>query len=84
MQFLCELFKKLVRTFLMYWGKSYTTYIKQVLACDFQITLENGNIDGGGKECNFSLIIYKKNVCYFSYQSTPPTLLRLESPNLYT
>ena len=28
-------------------GKSYTTYIKWVLSCDFQITLENGNLDGG-------------------------------------
>ena len=34
--------------FLSVWGMSYTSYIKQVLSCDFQITPENGNIDGGG------------------------------------
>ena len=28
---------------------SYTSYIKQVLSCDFQITPTNGNIDGGGQ-----------------------------------
>ena len=33
----------------MYVGKSYATYVKQVLSCDFQITLENGNIDGGAE-----------------------------------
>ena len=27
---------------------SFTSYIKRVLSCDFQITSENGNIDGGG------------------------------------
>ena len=49
MQFLCELFMKLVTNFEVYGGgKSYTSYIKRVLSCDFQITLENGNIDGGG------------------------------------
>ena len=30
------------------WGMSYTSYIKRVLSCDFQITPANGNIDGGG------------------------------------
>ena len=28
---------------------SYTSYIKRVLSCDFQITSENGNINGGGR-----------------------------------
>ena len=28
-------------------------------------------------------LFWKKIVCYFSYPSTPPTLLMLESPNLY-
>ena len=28
---------------------SYTSYIKRVLSCDFQITSGNGNIDGGGR-----------------------------------
>ena len=28
---------------------SYTSYIKRVLSCDFQITPANGNIDGGGR-----------------------------------
>ena len=36
--------------FLSAWGGvSFTSYIKQVLSCDFQITPENGNIDGGGR-----------------------------------
>ena len=34
---------------------------KRVLSCDFQITLKNGNIDEGGRECNFSLTILKEN-----------------------
>ena len=34
--------------FLSVWGMHYTSYIKRVLSCDFQITLANGNIDGGG------------------------------------
>ena len=38
-------------------GGSYTTYTKRVLSCDFQITLENGNIDG----CNFLLTILKES-----------------------
>ena len=59
----------------MYGGKSYTSYIKRVLSCDFQILSENGNIDGGGR-------ILKEN-CYFSLPASPPTLLMLESPNLY-
>ena len=42
-------------------GKSYTTYIKRVLSCDFQITLKNRNTDGGGVECNFSLTILKES-----------------------
>ena len=42
-------------------GGSYTTYIKRVLSCYFQITLKNGNIDGGGGECNFLLTILKEN-----------------------
>ena len=62
-------------------GGSYTTYIKRVLSCDFQITIKNGNIDGGGGECYFILKILKI-VCYFTYSSTS-TLLMLESPNLY-
>ena len=61
----------------MYRGNSYTTHIKRVLSCDFRITLANGNINGGGG-------FWKKIVCYFRYPSTPPTLLMLESPNLYT
>ena len=59
----------------------FTTYIKRVLSSDFQITLKNGNIDGGGGECYFILTILKI-VCYFSYPSTS-TLLMLESPTLY-
>ena len=35
--------------FEVYGGKSYTTYIKRVLSCDLQITLENRNLDGGGQ-----------------------------------
>ena len=42
-------------------GGSYRTYIKRVLSCYFQITLKNGNIDGGGGECNFLLTILKEN-----------------------
>ena len=38
------------------------------LSCDFQIILENGNIDGGGG----GRIL--KKICYFSNPSTPPTL----------
>ena len=34
--------------FLSVWGMSYTSYIKRVLSCDFQVTPANGNIDGGG------------------------------------
>ena len=52
MQFLCELFMKLVKK-IKCMGESYTSYIKRLLSCDFQITLKNGNIDGGGGECNF-------------------------------
>ena len=49
MQFLCEFFKELVKFFKCIWGggKSYTTYLKQVLSYDFHISLKNGNIDGG-------------------------------------
>ena len=60
----------------MYGGKSYTSYIKRVLSCDFLITLENGNKDGGGG-------FWKKIVCYFSLPASPPALLMLVSPNLY-
>ena len=35
--------------------------MKRVLACDFQITLKNENIDRGGGDCNFSLTILKEN-----------------------
>ena len=31
------------------------------MSCDFQITLKNGNIGGGGTECNFSLTILNEN-----------------------
>ena len=61
--------------FFKYEGKSHSSYIKRVLSCDFQITSENGNIDGGGR-------ILKEN-CYFSLPASPPTLLMLESLNLY-
>ena len=54
---------------------SYTSYIKRVLSCDFQINPANGNIDGG-RFC-------KKIVCYFSLPASSPALLMLESPNLY-
>ena len=40
---------EIVYNFLSVWGKSYTSYIKRVLSCDFQITLENRNVDGGGR-----------------------------------
>ena len=33
----------------------FTTYIKRVLSCDFQITLKNGNIDGGGRRMLFHI-----------------------------
>ena len=59
MQFLRYFFTKLVH--ICIWGKSYTSYIKWVLSCDFLITPENGNIDGGGGECNFSSTILKEN-----------------------
>ena len=54
---------KLFRNFQIYGGKSYTSYIKRVLSCDFQITIKNRSIDGGGPggECNFSLTILKEN-----------------------
>ena len=55
---------------------SNTSYIKRVLSCDLQITIENGNIDGGGG-------FLKKIVCYFSLPASSPALLMLESPNLY-
>ena len=35
--------------FKVYGGMSYTSCIKRVLSCDFQITSKNGNIDGGGR-----------------------------------
>ena len=54
-------------------GMSYTSYIKRVLSCDFQITSENGNIDGGGG-------FWKKIVYYFSLPASSPALLMLESP----
>ena len=77
-------FTKLVKFCLMYWGKSYTTYIKQVLSCDFQIILENGNLDGGGGENVIShWQLWKKIVCYFSYPSTSLILLMLESRNMH-
>ena len=60
MQFLFEFLKKFVKNFSVR-GKSYATYIKRVLSCDFQITLKKGNIDGGGGEDNFSLTILKEN-----------------------
>ena len=53
---------------------SYTSNIKRVLSCDFQITPANGNIDGGGR-------ILKEN-CLLPASS--PALLMLESPNFYT
>ena len=61
------------------------SHIKRVLSCNFQITLENGNIDGGGRECNFSLTIMKENclLLQLPINTAPPTLLMLESPNLY-
>ena len=81
----------------------YTSYIKRVLLCDFQITSENGNIDGGGGfwrsiNATYSWRVllqdfhalgasggfWKKIVCYFSLPASPPTLLMLESPNLYS
>ena len=65
MQFLCEVFTKLIKFFLSVWEKSYTTYIKRVLSCDFQITIKTRNIDGGGRECNFSLTILKENCLLF-------------------
>ena len=58
------------------WGMWYTSYIKRVLSCDFKINPENGNIDRGGG-------FWKKIVCYFSIPASPPTLLMLESPNIY-
>ena len=61
MQFLCELFMKLFKNLQVYGGKSYTSYFERVLSCDFQVTLKNRNIDGGGGECNFSLTILKVN-----------------------
>ena len=33
----------------------FTTYIKRVLSYDFQITLKNGNIDGGGRRMLFHI-----------------------------
>ena len=77
MQFLWEFITKLVQFFLNVWGMSYTSYIKWVLSCDFQITPANGNIDGGG-------VFWKKIVCYFSLPASSPALLMLESPNLYS
>ena len=53
MQFLCELFKKLVKKNKCMGGgggEVIYKYIKLILSCDFQITLESGNIVG---ECNF-------------------------------
>ena len=70
------IFHEIVSNFLSVWGKSYTSYIKRVLSCDSQITLENWNIDGGGW-------FWKKIFCYFSLPASSPTLLMLESPNLY-
>ena len=67
---------KFVQIFQVYGGMPYTSYIIRVLSCDFQITSENGNIDGGGG-------FLKKIVCYFSLPASPPTPLMLESPNLY-
>ena len=49
MKFLWELITKLVQIFSVYGGMSYTSYIKLVLSCDFQITSENGNMYGGGR-----------------------------------
>ena len=43
------------------WGKVPYIIYQRVLSHDFLITLENGNIDGGGGECNFSLTILKEN-----------------------
>ena len=59
MQFLCEL-SMIFLKICMCMGESYTSYIKRVLSCDFQITLKNRNIDGGGGECNYSLTILKE------------------------
>ena len=41
---------------------SYISYIKRVLSCDFQITSENGNIDGGGR-------IFKENCLLLQFTS---------------
>ena len=59
------------------WLKIYKciggSHMQRIL--DIQITLENGNIDGGwGGECNFSLIFLKEN-CW---------LLQLPSHSSYT
>ena len=47
MQFLCELFKKLVKQ-IKCMGDLYATYFKWVLSFNFQITLKKENIDGWG------------------------------------
>ena len=41
---------------------SYTSYIERVLSCDFQITTQNGNIDGGG-------LILKENCLSLQFTS---------------
>ena len=61
MQFLCEFFKKLVN-FLKCMGGSLIQHIsKGFYHYDFQINLENENIDGGCGECNFPMTILKEN-----------------------
>ena len=37
MQFLCELYRELVKTLYVYWGKPYATYIKRVSHWNYQI-----------------------------------------------
>ena len=65
MQFLCEFFttsvKKIGKKKKCVGGSHIQHKSKQVFSCDFQITLKNRNMDGGGGECNFSLTILKEN-----------------------
>ena len=43
------IYHEISSNFLSVWGMSYTSYIKWVLSCDFQINPANGNIDGRGQ-----------------------------------
>ena len=84
MQFLCEFFKKLVNIFLSVQGEVICNIYWMGLIMWLSDHPRKWKYRWRGADDVIShWQFWKRIVCYFSYPSTPPTLLMLESPSLY-